>query len=196
MLQNSGTPPRTTVISQVNEHLYIGSLLSIKELRTIASKGASWLVVSVVSAPAMLTLAQEQLRSLSSCRSDLSIKHVEYKLRDTPDEALVSSRLDEVLREMDTYLLARSDSESHRACLVHCAMGQSRSAAVMAAWLITREGSSLEAALGKIRRARPAIHPNLGFIAGLRAVEQSGSVEGAVQRLALNRNFDNSSDET
>lgn len=183
MLQGT-PPPRTSLISQVKESLYIGSLLSVKELRTIASQHSSWLVVSVVSAPAMSALVQEQLRTLHSCRSDLSIKHVEYKLKDTLDEVLVSSRLEEVLKEMDACLLVDSNSGPPRACLVHCAMGLSRSPAVVAAWLMTREGSSLEGALGKIRSARPAIQPNMSFIAGLRAIEQGGSVEGALQRLA------------
>jgi Dual specificity phosphatase, catalytic domain len=174
-----------SVISQMNANLFIGSLLSVKELRNIAPEDSSWLVVSVVSAPAMLALVHEQLRSVRSCRSDLTVKHVEYKLKDKLDEVFVSLRLEEVLQEMDAYLLGHSNSELHRqCCLVHCVMGQSRSAAVIAAWLVTREGSSLEGALDKIRSARPAIHPNMSFIAGLRAIEQCGSVDGAVHRLS------------
>jgi predicted protein tyrosine phosphatase len=195
MLQDPGIPQRKSVISQVSKNLYVGSLLSVKELQTIASKESSWLVVSVVSAPGMLVLVQEQLRLVHSCRSDLSIKHVEYILKDRLDEVLVSRRLEEVLQEMDAYLRVHSDSESHRACLVHCVMGQSRSAAVIAAWLITRQGSSLEDALGVVRVARPTIHPNMSFVVGLRAIEQTGSVEGAVKRLARHRTCDSSSEE-
>ncbi|EKX54758.1 hypothetical protein GUITHDRAFT_149854, partial [Guillardia theta CCMP2712] len=52
--------------------------------------------------------------------------------------------------------------------LVSCFQGKSRSAAVITAYLMQRDGLSLEQALELVRAARPRAQPNLGFIADLR----------------------------
>lgn len=188
-----------TLISQVNESIYIGSLLSIRELQKLRSHQTSWLVVSVVHSEPMRNLVLDQLCALREHRPDIAVKHVEYALQDQVNEVLVSLRLEEVLKEMDGYIEfrssyplgagteARTERRHQRACLVHCAMGVSRSASVVAAWLMTRSQHSLEAALELIRRARPTAQPNAGFIAGLRAIEQCHSVEGAIRRLERKR---------
>ena len=110
--------------------------------------------------------------------------------------AILSDRLEQVLEAMDESMgvqikgdedknIGGSERESSsKACLVHCAFGVSRSAAVCAAWLISRQGLSLEQALRRIRAARPEASPNMGFIASLRALEQcQGSVAAARKRL-------------
>jgi protein-tyrosine phosphatase len=178
-------PANPSVISEVNESIYIGSLLSVKELTHVASKHASWLVVSAIHSTPMRNLVLEQLRSLRELRPDLAIRHVDYKLRDQVNEALVSRQLERVLEHMDEYILNESSAAggTTRACLVHCAMGISRSASVITAWFMTRRHLSLEKAVELIRRARPTVQPNVGFIAGLRAIEQSQSIDDAIQRL-------------
>jgi predicted protein tyrosine phosphatase len=75
---------------------------------------------------------------------------------------------------------------SHGHCLVHCAKGCSRSAAVCAAWLLTRrKATTVDQALTMLRAVRPTAHPNLGFVAGLRALEQChGDLNAAIQRMS------------
>lgn len=51
--------------------------------------------------------------------------------------------------------------------LVHCAMGQSRSAAVVCAYLMYKFHFSAEQALDALREARPVVAPNAGFMAQL-----------------------------
>jgi hypothetical protein len=54
-----------------------------------------------------------------------------------------------------------------RVVLVHCRQGISRSAMVIAAYLIAFRSMDLESALETIRQARPAASPNAGFMAQL-----------------------------
>ncbi|KAG6888515.1 hypothetical protein C0995_007758 [Termitomyces sp. Mi166 len=53
--------------------------------------------------------------------------------------------------------------------LVHCAMGISRSATVVAAYLMKTRRMSRSAAIKFIKQRRPKIHPNYGFIKQLEA---------------------------
>eukprot|EP00418_Pyrodinium_bahamense_P072831 CAMPEP_0179099730 /NCGR_PEP_ID=MMETSP0796-20121207/46023_1 /TAXON_ID=73915 /ORGANISM="Pyrodinium bahamense, Strain pbaha01" /LENGTH=306 /DNA_ID=CAMNT_0020797535 /DNA_START=80 /DNA_END=997 /DNA_ORIENTATION=+ len=59
---------------------------------------------------------------------------------------------------------------SHGLVLVHCKAGRSRSASLVAAWLMQR-GRTLEEALEAVRRARPIAQPNPGFLQQLEALE-------------------------
>lgn len=56
--------------------------------------------------------------------------------------------------------------------LVHCFAGQSRSATLVAAYLISCEGLDASAALNLIRKTRPSVQPNTGFMRQLRTYSQ------------------------
>lgn len=57
--------------------------------------------------------------------------------------------------------------------LVHCAMGVSRSAAVVIAHLLfSRHSRCLSDALVHVAQARPIVYPNRGFLAQLRELEE------------------------
>ena len=55
--------------------------------------------------------------------------------------------------------------------LIHCAAGISRSPTILAAYLMRSRGMSCDEALEFIRRARPIVDPNLGFVIQLCAYE-------------------------
>lgn len=57
--------------------------------------------------------------------------------------------------------------------LLHCAGGVSRSAAVAVAYLMWREGRSVDEALHIVRMARPIVSPNDCFLTQLRALDWS-----------------------
>lgn len=57
--------------------------------------------------------------------------------------------------------------------LVHCYAGQSRSASFVIAYLMAEEGMSLTEAWAAVRKARPCVQPNQGFLRQLADYEQS-----------------------
>lgn len=61
--------------------------------------------------------------------------------------------------------------ESGGRVLVHCHMGISRSATVIAAYLMSSRQISVQKAIAIIKKARPQIQPNYGFIKSLYAFE-------------------------
>lgn len=73
--------------------------------------------------------------------------------------------------------------------LVHCAMGQSRSAAVVCAYLMQQTAGpsaglsllSAQQALEKLREARPVCAPNAGFMAQLEVFGRMLGAEGQVE---------------
>ena len=80
--------------------------------------------------------------------------------------------------------------------LVHCVAGMSRSAAVVVAYLVLHGGRSLVEAMGEVKTARPAAHPNAGFWEALRRIEVgvggvggSSVPEGAVEALHEGERF-------
>ena len=54
--------------------------------------------------------------------------------------------------------------------LVHCFAGQSRSVALVLAYLVMERGLRLEDALALVRKARPGACPNAGFMRQLGAL--------------------------
>jgi hypothetical protein len=55
--------------------------------------------------------------------------------------------------------------------LVHCHMGISRSATVVLLYLMLEHGVSLDAALRHLKKVRPVVNPNPGFMEHLRATD-------------------------
>ena len=83
------------------------------------------------------------------------------------------------------------DDRPNDAVLVHCVQGVSRSVAVVIAWLMTRRGMTLPAALSHVRSVRPSAQPNEGFLAQLHELERArGDVSAA--RLAHRESRDQS----
>lgn len=60
-------------------------------------------------------------------------------------------------------------------CLVHCFQGKSRSAAVCAAYLVSRRGYRAACALNSIRAVRPSAAPNATFMALLEDLERQST---------------------
>jgi hypothetical protein len=192
MMDDSGafsSPFDSNLMGEIVPGLWIGSLWSVKELKKTPpnSSHIQWTIVSVLQSPKLLLYAKMAIKDTQHAHSDLIIVSEEWTLADQSQAALLSSRLSEILSLIDDAVLqAGKDDENDRrhCCLVHCAFGVSRSAAVCAAWLISRRGCTLSQAMEKIRTARPDASPNIGFIAGLRALEQcNGNVQEAILRM-------------
>jgi len=184
------TSPDRLWMGEILPGLWIGNLQSLRKLNDL--QHLAWTVISVLKSEKLLLFARTALQETAETVE----RHLEWELSDDVQADFLSPRLEQVLRAMDAVLLDdRSPhttniidpaTQNKRACLVHCAFGVSRSATVCAAWLLTRKGLSLQQALHVIRQARPHASPNMGFIAGLRALEQcQGDIVAARGRLKL-----------
>jgi protein-tyrosine phosphatase len=166
--------------------LWIGSLASVKAVVCDGNdeKSHQWTIISVLESEKLLRLTKA---ILSSRQAFGDFQHVVWRLPDKSSGDFLSERLLSILACIDEMLVvvdAKPNHNNNKACLVHCAQGISRSAAVCAAWLLSRKKLSLREALAAIRKARPEIRPNLGFLASLRALEQcGGDVKKAMQRM-------------
>jgi predicted protein tyrosine phosphatase len=86
------------------------------------------------------------------------------KLNDSPDETTVQlfmSILPDAFEMIDRCYL------THSRLLVHCVAGNSRSAAVVIAWLMKRHNLTYEQALSYVREKRDTVNPNVGFARAL-----------------------------
>lgn len=91
-------------------------------------------------------------------------RHFRYKkflVYDDPD--------DDIARFFDESNKFIHKARKKGGVLVHCFAGQSRSAALVAAYLISSEGMDPGAAINLIRQARPSAQPNTGFMRQLYA---------------------------
>lgn len=162
--------------------LWIGSLASLRE---IAHMDKQWVAVSLLNSEKLVSLSRVLVASLPNCRQEV------WRLPDSSHADLLNdNKLKEVLQLIDESVPSKdSEDEKNKACLIHCAQGISRSAAVATAWLISRKKLMLAQALDLIRQVRPQASPNLGFLASLRALEQcAGNVEKARARMEGHRN--------
>ena len=166
-----------SLMGEILPGLWIGSLWSVKELAKMPDR--RWTVVSVLQSPKLSLYVEKAVDEMRQQNSEMTIQTEEWTLADQSQANLISARLSEILQVMDESI----HPEEARACLVHCAFGISRSTAVCAAWLIARRHLSLQQAMEQIRVARPEASPNMGFVAGLRSLEQcGGNIENAQQR--------------
>lgn len=77
--------------------------------------------------------------------------------------------INEVLRESCAYI--ESAQGNNNSVLVHCNAGVSRSAMVVIGYLILQKNYSFQDAYDLVKRKRPAIQPNAGFIKQLKSLE-------------------------
>ena len=73
--------------------------------------------------------------------------------------------------EFDPIIQLIEDSLQRGAVLVNCAVGISRSASFVIAYLMKTRHMTLDGAFRFVQRARPKINPNMGFIVQLRRFE-------------------------
>jgi predicted protein tyrosine phosphatase len=166
--------------------LWIGSLASVRHVSSDDESGVQWTIISLLDSEKLIRLSQALMAPSSNIRREI------WNLPDRGTANFLSDRLLMILDLIDESLPSRETPK--KGCLVHCAQGISRSAAVCAAWYMSRNGASLEQALAILRQVRPQVLPNLGFIACLRAIEQChGDIQAARERLDSQKTKDESS---
>ena len=193
----------TNKIVEICPGLWLGGLAAVSEIHKLARR---WTVISVLKSAKLSEFLQKALQEIKQKDAAITTnknnascgvvqEHIEWELPDQSRADFLSSRLIEILERMDPAIMSIQEAMSAqnkdlpRACLVHCAFGVSRSVSVCAAWLLSRHRcTSLAEALDCIRKVRPEASPNMGFLAGLRALEQTqGDVEAAMERMKSRR---------
>ena len=170
---------------EIEPGLWVGGLGAVKEIRHYGKDGRPWTVVSALKAEKLSAFLTTTLQEIRNTHPNLVIHHEVWDIADQSQSDFLSERLEQILHQIDARILVVVDQQSQGHCLVHCAFGISRSVAICAAWLISRRQLSLATALQRIRAVRPDAAPNMGFVAALRALEQSGGhVAAARQRMA------------
>lgn len=165
-----------SLMNEITDGLFIGSLWALRELQSIP--GGPWTIVSLLHATKLHMFLETAMNELH--RKGLVAEHFVWNLQDSSDSTFLES---------DSLPHALACIDRGNQILVHCAFGVSRSAALCAAWLISRRRCpTLAHAMDMIRAARPSVNPKAGFLAELRALEQcGGNVERARVRLQQNR---------
>jgi protein-tyrosine phosphatase len=182
---------RSLYMGQFIPGMWIGNLQSVKFVLDHA-EGASdntrdtttWTIISVLESDQLL----DYVKYLILQRPDKVQKHYLWKLPDRSCADFLSDKLVEAIAHMDESFQHsnRNNSNSHHQCLVHCAMGISRSAAVCAAWLMHQFPSrydSLANAMAVLRCVRPGVQPNMGLTAALLSIQTTrGDIRAAMER--------------
>ena len=159
-----------SIPAEVRPGLFLGSIG--------AAENAEWLdsqmVTHVLSLGGDEMLAQ--LKAVPARVEAGTLTHSAVKISDKSTENL-GTHLDDCVRFIDQALggtvVTRQDKNvagmaSRGRILVHCFQGKSRSAGIVAAWLMEREQLTYEESLEIIRTVRPRACPNLGFALQLR----------------------------
>src|SRR5262245_805035 len=131
-------------------NLFIGGLYALYQTDLIAAAGITH-VLSVIDYDPLL---QEKFKHL---------KHYHIRADDDPNEDLLK-RFEEAVRYIDLGLQGGQEEEGKKegGVFVHCAMGKSRSATLVVAYLMWKFQLGWKEALEWLCEGRPICDPNLG----------------------------------
>ena len=108
----------------------------------------------------MLRRQNDKIKAMRDEFDDIRLKYLRIPIVDT-----ATTQIFKYFEQSCRFIQSAIDSKSK--ILIHCRHGQSRSASIMAAWLILNNRMSVEEALKFIKSKRPRISPNDGFVAQL-----------------------------
>ncbi|KAG6867672.1 hypothetical protein C0993_012551 [Termitomyces sp. T159_Od127] len=137
-------------MDEVTPGLWIGDLASALNVEELRAHG----IYSILSAMRGRLKIQETF-----------MRH-QVLLDDTEDTDILQHLLPSIH-------FIEAELEKGRGVLVHCHAGVSRSASVVAAYLMYSKRLDMEAALDMIRKVRPSIEPNEGFLRQLEIFQQA-----------------------
>ena len=137
-------------MGEVTPGIWIGSLASLSELQTVSSSTSQWTVISVLSSKRLTRLASDMVKTCQIIQ-----QHVIWRLPDTVGADLLD---EEELKKVLTFWTRVTTLVwciVHKACLVPWRVCH----------VASRKQVSLKEALTMIRKVRPEVNPNLGFLA-------------------------------
>jgi len=135
-------------ISQVTEHLYIGNFYAAGNEGLLRSCGITHIVVAAAGLPA---------------RFPGQFVYLKQEIYD-----LVEYNIMQHFAETNEFI---SRAEGQGNVFVHCAMGISRSATIVLAYLMQRHRWKAAKALRYLKSKHPDAQPNIGFLQQLKSYE-------------------------
>lgn len=131
--------------------MYLGSLRSAQSLKVYQDLGIGYVLTCGRDLSVLIPPGMEQL---------------ELIVDDTPDSDMSSFFA-------QAHEFIEKQNKTNKGILVHCFAGLSRSATVVASYLMKYRGMRRDDAIAFIKKARPSIHPNDGFMLQLQKYEQT-----------------------
>ncbi|TRY56832.1 hypothetical protein DNTS_004103 [Danionella cerebrum] len=130
---------------EVESGLHIGSVSDLKEAESLRAAGITHILTVDSEEPAVDGFDTKFIRALDDASTDLL------------------SRLDDCVKFISDALRAKTESQS-AGVLVHCHVGQSRSAAVVTAYLMKTQQLTLQDAYSKLQNSKPDVKMNEEFL--------------------------------
>ncbi|KAA1472417.1 hypothetical protein DENSPDRAFT_800964 [Dentipellis sp. KUC8613] len=128
-------------------------------------------VGDLVSAQDAETLQEKNIHSvLTAMRGRVSIQETFLKFQINLDDTEDADILQHLLPSI---AFIQAELDKNRGVLVHCQAGMSRSATIVAAYLMYSQHLDVDGALEAIRKVRPSAHPNDGFMRQLEIFHQA-----------------------
>ena len=135
--------------TQILDNLWLGSLRSSCNREALQERNIETIISAMLGASAIYPF---------------DFKYERAKLRDVEDE--------DITGEFDNLLpVIRKELVNNRAILCHCVAGRSRSATIIAAYLIKYHGMTADEALAYIKEKRTQVDPNPGYMRQLKEFE-------------------------
>lgn len=138
----------------IEDGLYLGSVAAAQNTSQLLAKGIG-AVVTILAKPDLLHA--DRLK----CHG---VRNLVVKARDDDKQSFL-----QVLPEVIAFI--SSAHEEGSAVLVHCRAGMSRSAALVAGYLMCRHGLSVAEGIARIQVKRTFINPGTGFMKQLSVLE-------------------------
>ncbi|KAE8833469.1 hypothetical protein PTNB73_05143 [Pyrenophora teres f. teres] len=154
------------LVPRTDPRLYIGGLYALYQTDLVEAANITH-VLSVIDYEVMVG---DKLKGL---------EHFHIRAEDHPNENLLQY-LDAGARFIDSALNRPTTTTTTKsgAVFVHCAMGKSRSATLVCAYLIWKHGVSPAQALQQLCEGRPICEPNVGFTEQLEVWASMCGVDG------------------
>lgn len=159
------------LIPRTPGRLYIGGLYALYQTDLIRAAGITH-VLSVI----------DYDPNLRERFPDLRLEHLWINVEDNLNVDLLGE-FERVVRWIDRALEGREGGEEKGGgVFVHCAMGKSRSATLVVAYLMWKYGLGVEKALEQVCEGRPVCQPNVGFMEQLEVWGRMLKCEGIEEK--------------
>ncbi|GAO48472.1 phosphatases II [Saitoella complicata NRRL Y-17804] len=151
-------------MEEIVDRVYIGSLYTVRAGTLLKANGITHVVSALTDAANVLKIGNPLRPNITTLQLDVD---------DTDDEDLLRH-----IPTSNTFITAALEASPTNKVMIHCVAGVSRSATLLAAYLMSTLKIGLDDALRMMREKRPQVEPNPGFMRQLGIYESEGCPHG------------------